>query len=89
MIQMFKVPHRIDQIRPQRFFPPDQYPSTRGHSLKLFVLRSNLDVRKNFFSQRVVKEWNSLHRNVVDAQSVEAFKHDLDKVWWDERFHLH
>jgi len=33
---------------------------TRGHSLKLFVPQSRLDVREYFFCHRVVHCWNSL-----------------------------
>ena len=30
----------------------------------------SLDVRKNFYSQRMVKEWNCLPANIVDAKDV-------------------
>ena len=33
---------------------------TRGHSLKLFVQQSRIDARKYFFSNRVIRSWNSL-----------------------------
>jgi len=37
-----------------------------------------LHIRRNFFTQRVVKHWNSLPNEVVDAPSLEAFKARLD-----------
>ena len=39
----------------------------RGHSLKVKVQRSRLQLRQGYFSQRVVCAWNSLPASVVKA----------------------
>ncbi len=47
---------------------------TQGHKYKLKKFRSRLDVRKQFFSQRVINDWNKLLAVVVEATSVTSFK---------------
>ncbi|KFP63583.1 hypothetical protein N322_06768, partial [Cariama cristata] len=38
----------------------------------------SLDIRKNFFTVRIVKRWNRLPRELVDSPSLEVFKKRLD-----------
>ena len=37
-----------------------------------------MDIRKKFFTQRVVTHWNRLPKEAADAPSLEAFRARLD-----------
>ena len=91
MLQTFKIIHCIDDVDPSTWFTKvaDHHQRTRNavsvsdegqvmDELNLLKPKSRLEVRKNFFSCRVVDYWNSLPANVQGAKDVDGFKEAYD-----------
>ena len=51
---------------------------SNSSGFKLRECRFRLGIRKKFFTMKVVKHWNRLPREVVEAPSLETFKTRLD-----------
>ena len=90
MIECYKYIHRkYKTVRPHLTKADNQQRQLRGHSLKLKKTCSRLNLRTNYFSNRIISTWNSLPDEVVTAQSVNAFKNQLDNHWKDYQSVFH
>ena len=78
MAQVFKIVTRKDNVSSETWFTmaTDEQRRTRGaiHPLSLRGQRVRLDIRKNFFSQRVIDSWNAVPAVIKDAATINSFK---------------
>ena len=82
MIHVFKITHNIyDPVTTKSLFKlaTDTDSKTRTNGFKIVKVSTNTTAYKNFFTNRVVNVWNSLPYHVVNVDSVNAFKNNLDK----------
>jgi len=55
----------------------------RGNGIRLCWGRFRLDIRRNVFTERMVRHWNRLPRAVVKSPSLEGFKNRVDVALQD------
>jgi hypothetical protein len=80
LIEVFKMEKGFSATPLETFFEVDRTGRMRGHNIRLIKHYSKCNPRHFFFSERVVKRWNSLSQEAVDAKSVDAFKGHLTRA---------
>jgi len=84
LIETYKILHGKEDIDHHQLFELVlNGHELRGHDLKFYKQYSRLNIRKHFFSQRVIDALNQLPPSVVDAASINSFKRNLDDFWKD------
>ena len=81
MIETYKILNNIYDKRTTVGIFTLNTNTNRGHPLKLLKQRCARDIRKNFFSNRIVNIWNNLPSAVVTSKNTDTFKRRLDKYW--------
>ena len=81
MILTYRLLNGLEDIDYRKFFTlDDRTYNLRGHSKKLKKFGPSLDVRRHFFSQRVINKWNALTEEEVTAPNTRVFKLRYDKA---------
>ena len=78
LIDTYKILTGLDTVNSERMFPMVGESRTRDHSLRIRGNPFRTEVRRNFFTQRMVNVWNSQPQNVVEAKVLSDFKKKLD-----------
>ena len=77
MIEVFKMFKGFDDIMLNDFFKLSST-TLRGHTFKIYKTQVHLDVRKFFFTVRIIDVWNSLPISLINCETVATFKKHLD-----------
>ncbi|XP_072107366.1 uncharacterized protein [Mobula birostris] len=77
LIETFRMLKGMDRVDVAKLFPMMGESSTRGHDFRIEGRPFRTEMRKNFFSQRVVNLWNLLPRAAVEAKSLGVFKAEI------------
>ena len=81
LIETYKLLNGYYDVDWTKFFTLSPIRNTRGHHMKLYKQTSKIQLRSNFFTQRIINMWNSLPATVVSAPTVSLFKQKLEKYW--------
>ena len=73
LIEVCKIFKGFDDIKYTQFFTVSDT-RLRGHKSKIYKPQVHLDIRKYFFSKRVIEECNSLLVKLINYNTVESFK---------------
>ena len=79
LIETYRILRGLDRMDVERMFPLVGKTRTRGHNLRLKGRSCKTEMRRNFFSQRVVNLWNSLPQKAVEGRSLTVFKTAIDR----------
>ena len=78
MAQVYKIVTGKDKVKSDTWFTMarEGQRQTRGnaHPLSLKKQRARLEVRRNFFSHRIVDGWNNIPSVIKDTRTVTSFK---------------
>jgi len=81
MIEVYKtVSGKYDSVITPTLIKSDKH-RTRGNNLRLQKSNVKYDMRKLYFTNRIVDHWNSLPNWVVTASNTKIFKTRLDQCW--------
>ena len=77
LLEVFRMYKGLSLTPFCRYFRLSHVNNTKGHSAKFLKNRCSLDLRRFFFSERVIDRWNSLPQHVIDSASINAFKNTI------------
>ena len=70
LIEVYRILNGLEKINPDSLFTRSRYTNIRCHTMKLEKKHTHLDIRKYFFTQRVIDYWNALPQSSLLMQKI-------------------
>ena len=87
MIQVYKIAHNYyDKVSVNDLIVFKNDCRLRGHNFTIIKKTTNKQMFTNYFSNRVVNNWNKLPAEIVNADSINSFKNLFDKYNKDIKY---
>ena len=86
LIQMYKIAKGYDKINfhnPIRHTEPSIYSRMHNKRIRREILNKgskNETIRHNFFTNRISNDWNSLTQTIIDSETINSFKNQIDSL---------
>ena len=64
--------HRVEMDA--RFMKINTESRIRRHTMQLKISRSKIEIRRNIFTNRIKKIWNSLRQEIINSKTLGGFK---------------
>ena len=79
LIETYRILSGLDRMGMERMLPLVGETRTRGHNLRVKGCSFKTEIRRNFFSLRVVNLWSSLPQRALEDGSLSVFKTEIDR----------
>ena len=77
LLQAYRVFNGVDNVDPDIWFNTAQARNGLVTFMNVTTREERLEIRKNFWSQRVIDPWNNLPNQVKEVETFDCFKNDL------------
>ena len=78
LIQTFKILNKMENVDPDELFNLETSSRLRGHKLKLKKSHCTTKIRQNFFTNRIINDWNALPDSIIESANINIFKNGID-----------
>ena len=84
MIQVYNILSGLHGSNSSIQFIMTNITNIRGNKFKMQSARIHYNIRRHFFSVKVIAVWNSLPNDVVSIDLTNLLKNRLDKLWYNQ-----